>query len=312
MSGTNQTETLNAEQKKIIENASSYGAEEEQLKILESSGFSVSQMEELFEGIRDGLNERQLKIMANPVFLPAQMAEIRKGFTDGLTEEEILHIAKPGITAKQMSVLRRQSARKLMKEAPELFRKEDIEKLILTSRQQSEYLAKSMDEIHGMHKFMREHAGAGDEDHLRKELDEKNNRIERLEAEAEDMKEEMEALREENAALEASRNSMSQDMQKWKQAAMQKKPDDGIVSFDEILHECLHRRRREKKGKIPEIVRFMASGGFDESQLEQIRLGYENGLSMKEIRAYTKPGTEAGKMECMRKILINMKKGENT
>lgn len=265
MGGTSQTETLNAEQKKIIENASSYGAEEEQLKILESPGFSVSQMEELFEGIRDGLNERQLKIMANPVFLPAQMAEIRKGFTDGLTEEEILHIAKPGITAKQMSVLRRQSARKLMKEAPELFRKEDIEKLILTSRQQSEYLAKSMDEIHGMHKFMREHAGAGDEDRLRKELDEKNNRIEQLEAEAEDMKEEMEALREENAALEASRNSMSQDMQKWKQSAMQKKPDDGIVSFDEILHECLHRRRREKKGKIPEIVRFMASGGFDES-----------------------------------------------
>jgi len=33
---------------------------------------------------------------------------------------------------------------------------------------------------------------------------------------------------------------------------------------------------------------------------------------MKEIRAYAKPGTEAGKMECMRKILINMKKGENT
>jgi hypothetical protein len=54
----------------------------------------------------------------------------------------------------------------------------------------------------------------------------------------------------------------------------------------------------------------MSSGGFDESQLEQIRLGYENGLSMKEIRAYAKVGIEAGKMECMRKILISLKKGE--
>ena len=284
------------EQNEAIEAALEYGTDEVRMAFLKNPSFSAAQMHSVLDGIKDGLNEVQLKIMADPSFQPSQMDEIRKCFLEGLNEEAIRHIAKPGITAKQMSDLRHHSVMSLMKETPDIFRKDDIEKIVRISIQQKEYLEKSMTEIKSMHKFMLENISAGDSDYLKEELEQKKEELSELKAEIRELKERSDAL--------------ASETEKWKQAAMQTRQDDGIISFDEILHECLHRPRRVKKGRIPEIVRFMSSGGFDESQLEQIRLGYENGLSMKEIRAYAKVGIEAGKMECMRKILISLKKGE--
>lgn len=291
---------LNTEQRTVIEDAVRYGLDENYIDLIALPVLSAAQMKAVFHGAKSGLNEIQIRTMADSRFNPEQMEEIENGFHDGLDSETVAKIMQPNISAKKMADIRRAAVARLMKSAPDLFKKEDIQKLVLQSKQQSEYLEQSMSAIRDMHRFITENPPDKKDESLLKELEKKNKEIEELKAKlkaSEDM-----------VAWVSEKFDESQELAK--KLSESNRDTSEIVSFDQILRECFH-GRKGKKPVIPDIVRFMSTSDFNAEQLEQIRLGHEAGLSLKEIKAYAKPGTDAGKMECMRKILVNLKKGIN-
>ena len=63
-----------------------------------------------------------------------------------------------------------------------------------------------------------------------------------------------------------------------------------------------------KKEKNPEKKLIALIGSLDEGQMEQVLDGYEQGLSLEEIRSYAKPGYSTHQMQEMKKLLLKANK----
>ena len=85
-----------------------------------------------------------------------------------------------------------------------------------------------------------------------------------------------------------------------KREEKEKAPTGGFLSALSIW--------KGKKEKNPEKKLIALIGSLDEGQMEQVLDGYEQGLSLEEIRSYAKPGYSTHQMQEMKKLLLKANK----
>lgn len=85
-----------------------------------------------------------------------------------------------------------------------------------------------------------------------------------------------------------------------KKEEKEKVPTGGFLSAISIW--------KGKKEKNPEKKLIALIGSLDEGQMEQVLDGYEQGLSLGEIRSYAKPGYSTHQMQEMKKLLLKANK----
>ena len=85
-----------------------------------------------------------------------------------------------------------------------------------------------------------------------------------------------------------------------KREEKEKAPTGGFLSAISIW--------KGKKEKNPEKKLIALIGSLDEGQMEQVLDGYEQGLSLGEIRSYAKPGYSTHQMQEMKKLLLKANK----
>lgn len=256
-----------------------FGLSPEEIKRYAHKEFDCFQMNSLRLAIKNRLTEDELSFVADKRFNGHQMEQIVTGLKEGLTLKQVEEYADDKWTAHEMCKRRLQLLQELIIEAPGMFSKDYYDDMMRVAKKQSQQMENLNRNVREMQNFINTKGAKQEQPLLQKQLQECKAEVERLQS----------LLEEKEAVIKIMINKKNGH-----------KREDAGSFFARII-----------KPRHPiTIMELMANPRFNESQLEQIRLGYEHGLAVDEIIWYAKPGFDAGRMGCMRLVLENSRKGK--
>jgi len=291
----------------VLKEAIEYGLTEEELDYLENPLW-VSQpqiMKWLLEGLRSGMTLEQVKIYTEikdgkSVYNAAQMEQYVAGFQSGIAVEELKKLLLPEFNARTMGELIKNYLDVQKTKQGGEWKRERLDLIKTLEMVQGQYerlrvIEKSyQDSQKSSQEFIR---------YLQKELERSREKEKRLLDSLEEIKQEKQELsflfqsqKEEKAEIEsADSKDGEQTKESLEEQLLRKNTLLKNRSVTTYLQKLFHKKSEEQLvslfGKLPE------------QNLEQVRLGMEHGLSVKEIMQFARMGLSAKQAEQSRLIL---------
>mgnify|MGYP001004194975 CR=1 FL=1 len=244
--------------------------------------FDVYQMNSIRLAIKNRLNPDELLFVADKRFSGHQMEQIVVGLKEGLTLEKVKSYAKKELTAHEMCKQRLELIQDTVIETPSMFSREYFDTMVRLADKQSQQMEAMNKSFAVMERFLSQQLqiepdGMPDNN----PVSESSHKLETLKQEIDRLKE---IVQEKDNLITILSGKQSKSGQK----------QSIVGSFLMLI------RSRKKPLTIMEL---MSNPRFGEQQLEQIRLGYEHGLTIEDISWYGKPKFNSGRMACMRAVI---------
>ena len=258
-----------------------FGLRADDVAIYAKPDFDVHQMNIIRLAIKNRLLREELEFVANDKFNGHQMEQIVMGLKEGLTLEKVKEYADEGITAHEMCKKRMKFIRDKTIEAPNMFDKSYYDEMLRLADKQSKQMEMMNQQFQEVQEFLKK----------RKEAtvtDQGNNQEQMIENLINEIKHLNALLQEKDNCIDALKSGKFTN----------ERSRIGLASF----FSCT------KPKKVISVIELMTDSRFSEEQLEQIRLGYEHGLSAEDIAWYAKYKFSASRMKCMRSVIESGRK----
>ena len=258
-----------------------FGLRADDVAVYAKPEFDVHQMNIIRLAIKNRLVREELEFVANNKFSGHQMEQIVMGLKEGLTLGKVQEYADEGITAHEMCKKRMKFIRDKTIEAPNMFDKSYYDEMLRLADKQSQQMELMNQQFQVVQEFLKkrnEVTGTEQGNNQEQVIENLMNEIKHLNA----------LLQEKDNCIEALKSG---------------KFLNGRTRVNlGSLFSCA------KPKKVTSVIELMTDARFSEEQLEQIRLGYERGLSAEDIAWYAKYKFSKSRMECMRSVIESGKK----
>lgn len=272
---------MDARQLYQIQQGLEFGLSEKEIRLFAKKELDELQMNSIRLAIKHRLSEEEIAFLSDTRFNGHQMEQIVTGLKDGLTLEKVKQYAKEELSAHEMCRQRIDLLRNSVADTPSIFSKEYYDHMVRVSEKQSQQLEQMNTHFSWLQEFI-----------LKQNTTKKDTGAEEKLKAYEDK---IQTIERENAELKQS----LAEKEKWIAVMIEKNGQKAGSFF----------ARFSKKKNPLTIMELMGNPKFQEKQLMQIRLGYEHGLALDEILHYARPEFDDNRMECIRSVLENGKKG---
>jgi len=264
-----------------------FGLSVEEVLQYAKKDFNLHQMNSIRLAIKNRLNPEELAFVADKRFSGHQMEQIVTGLKDGLTLEKVRSYADEALTAHEMCKRRLELIQEMAIETPSVFSREYHDTMMRIADKQSQQMEALNKSFSVMEQFLSKQAKPEQTDTaLENQVREGQVKISELLKEVERLQV---IVQEKDSIITALAGKQEKSGRK----------DSIVGSFLTLV---------KPKKKPVSIMGLMSNPKFSEKQLEQIRLGYEHGLTVADIIWYAKPGFDSGRMACMRAVIENGQK----
>ena len=283
-----------------------FGLSVDEVSIYAKLDFDVYQMNSIRLAIKNRLTKEELNFVADKKFSGHQMEQLVTGLKEGLTLDKVKEeYANESLSAHDMCKRRLELIKDLTIEAPNLFDKQYYDEMLRLADKQSRQMELMNQNFQVMQQFLKTQDLENDkkEDEQAKKIKEQEQRIveqeQKIAAQAKDIETQIKRATE-IASEVKNLNLVLKEKDKFIENLVEQRQRRKSVSLFSFL--------KEKSERPITVMELMGNAKFDEEQLTQIRLGYENGLTVEDIRWYAKPKFDAKRMECMRLVIENGRK----
>ncbi|MBO1695211.1 hypothetical protein [[Clostridium] symbiosum] len=298
---------LGPEQAQVIQMAFEYGLGIKEVRKVAIPKLSAEQMRQTVFAVLEGVENELIDLCCQGDLDQYQIPEIVSGHVSGLTLDEIKSYAAPNLPASRMKKMRTQliEAKKNASETAEgaayKTYTENLIKLMETSLQQ---FKQNNEKFEVLSALVKEHV-----------LDEKNQEIKDLYENVKSKDSLIHKLQEEANERETVIRRLTEEMEALKNTPAQHEitpnaevsPPPASVPPIAPVQPVLERRSLLEKlfpKKAPDILDKIGGQELSSEQLEEIRQGFEAGLSDEEVLRITRRELTADKMKKMREIML--------
>lgn len=288
----------------LLKEAVEYGLTEEELDYLEQP-WTTQVMKWILEGLRSGMTLEQVRIFSETqngksVFNAAQMGQYVAGFQEGIPMEELRDLLLPEFNARTMGELIKHYLEGKKGKSEWKQDRIDLIKTLEMVQEQYERLGIIEKSYQDSQKSSQEFI-----QYLQKELEYAREKEKRLLDTLEEIKQENQKLsfffqkqqQSEVDTMDKTEKQMEEPLkEQWIELNEKESEKGGNHSVTIYLQKLFHKRSEEEQ-----LIRLF--GKLPEENLEQIRLGIEHGLSMKEVMQFARIGLSAKQAEQSRLIL---------
>lgn len=286
----------------LLKEAIEYGLTEEELDYLEQPLWTTQIMKWILEGLRSGMTLEQVQMFSEVrngkfIFNAAQMGQYVAGFQAGIPIEELQDLLLPEFNARTMGELIKNYLEG-KKSKPE-WKQERIDLIKTLEMVQDQY-----ERLGIIEKSYQDSQKSSQEfiQYLQKELEYSREKEKHLLDTLEEIKQENQRLsflfqKQEQSDTVNNEEQMEESFEEqWIGSNEKESEKGGNHSVAIYLQKLFHKRSEEEQ-----LIRLF--GKLPEQNLEQVRLGIEHGLSMKEVMQFARMGLSAKQAEQSRLIL---------